>query len=144
MPTPAIYLDECIDHRLAERLREAGFDVLTVVEAGALSIDDESQLTVATGRGRVLLSQNQIDFRRIHSAFARTQRHHGGIMLIPQTTPLDRFVVRVRLMLDWVSTFDEHHVRLFTWSDFQQQLIHGFRMSHWDEATVRTAIGWKP
>ena len=144
MPTPAIYPDECIDHRLAATLRESGFDVLTVVEANALSIDDESQLIFATESGRVLLSQNQIDFRRLHSTFSRNQRHHGGIMLIPQTTPFDRFVVRARLMLDWVSTFDEHQGRLFTWSNLQQQLIHGFRLSHWDEAAVRSAIGWNP
>ena len=79
MDLPPIYLDECIDHRLATALRAAEINVLTVSEAGSVSHDDEAQLSFATSQGRMLLSQNQIDFRRLHAAFARAGRQHSGI-----------------------------------------------------------------
>ena len=143
MAVPAVYLDECVDHRLAAILRASGVDVLTVVDAGTLSNDDETQLLYATLESRVLLSQNQIDFRRLHTRFMHEQRDHGGIILIPQTTPFDHFVIRARLMLDWVGSFDEHTGRLFRWSELQQLVIHGYRRPHWDEQAVRTAMGWR-
>ncbi len=142
MAIPAIYLDECIDRRLAVRLRAVGMDVETMAEATATGNSDEAQLVYATGRGRVLLSQNQIDFRRLHAAFARAGRPHGGIAIIPQTVPLERLERRVRLLLDWVGTFPEHGSRLFAWTELQQRVIHGFRLPGWDEHVVRDAIGW--
>ena len=83
MPAPALYLDECVDQRLAAALRALGFDVVTVQEAHRESEEDEDQLLYATAQGRMLLSHNQLDFRRWHAAFARAGRPHGGIILIP-------------------------------------------------------------
>jgi predicted nuclease of predicted toxin-antitoxin system len=143
MNLPPIYLDECIDYRLATALRTAEIDVLTVSEAGAASHDDEAQLSFATSQGRMLLSQNQIDFRRLHATFMRTGRPHGGIVLVPQTVPYQRLERRVRLLLDWVARFSEHQSRLFTWTALQQEIIHGFRLPEWDETIVRDTVGWR-
>lgn len=140
---PSIYVDECIDHRLTAGLRVAGLDVMSVTEAAATSNNDESQLLYATSMGRVLLTQNQIDFRRLHAAFQQEGRVHGGIMSLPQTVPYQRLERRVRLMLDWVSTFERHTSQLYTWSTLQQAIIHGFRLPNWDEALVREAVGWQ-
>lgn len=143
MAALSIYLDECVDHRLAARLRDAGIDVLTVVEASLDSLDDESQLEHATSTGRTLLTQNQIDFRRLHAAYMRAGKRHSGIILIPQTIPFDRFANRALLMVDWVSTFAQHDSRVFAWTELQQLLIHGLRLPTWDEAVVRDALGWR-
>jgi hypothetical protein len=91
----------------------------------------------------MLLSQNQIDFRRLHAVFLQAPRPHGGIILVPQTVPYQRKECRVRLLLDWVGMFSEHRSQLFAWTDLQQQIIHGFRLPGWDEEIVRDAIGWR-
>ena len=142
MVVPAIYLDECIDLRLVADLRADGIDVETVEAAATAGLDDEAQLNYASRQGRLLVSQNQLDFRRLHSRFRRAGRSHGGIILVPQTVPFQRLECRLRLLLDWVGTFSEHQSRLFAWTDLQQQIIHGFRLPGWDEAVVRDAIGW--
>jgi hypothetical protein len=142
MAVPPIYLDECIDRRLAVRLRAWGIDVETVAEATAAGSSDEAQLLYAFSRRRVLISQNQIDFRRLHATFLRAGRPHGGIAIVPQTAPLDRLERRVRLLLDWIGTFPDPRSRLFAWTELQQRAIHGFRLPDWDERIVRDAIGW--
>ena len=129
--------------RLAAYLRSVGVDVLTAVEARTISDDDEVQLMYASSQGRVLVTQNQIDFRRLHAVFRRERRQHSGIILVPQTVPYQRKERRVRLLVDWVGTFSEHQSRLFAWTDLQQQIIHGFRLPGWDEEVVRDAIGWR-
>ena len=116
-------------------------DVLTLQEAGAASEEDESQLVYASGQGRILLSHNQLDFRRLHATFVQAGRSHGGIMLIPQTVPFSRLEIRAALMLDWTTTFPDLHARLFTWSDLQQRLIQGCRLPHWTDDDVRSALG---
>lgn len=108
-----LYLDGCIDHRLASTLRRRGFDVLTVAEAATQGTDNEDQLLFATGAGRLMLSQNQIDFRRLHATCRRQGRRHAGLILIPQALPLRRLERRVLLMLDLVATFPEHASHLF-------------------------------
>jgi predicted nuclease of predicted toxin-antitoxin system len=142
MAAPSLYLDECVDQRLAATLRALGYDVVTVQEAHRESEEDEDQLLYATTQGRMLLSHNQLDFRRRHAAFERAGRPHGGIILIPQTVPLARLEIRARLMLDWVATAADWQWHLFTWTDLQQRLIHGYRLPEWDEAEVRQALGW--
>jgi predicted nuclease of predicted toxin-antitoxin system len=142
MPTPSLYLDECVDQRLAATLRALGYDVVTVQEAHRESEEDEDQLLYASSQGRMLLSHNQLDFRRWHAAFERTRRPHGGIILIPQTVPLSRLEIRARLMLDWVTETLDRHSRLFTWAELQQRLIHGYRLPRWEEPEVRQALGW--
>lgn len=143
MLLPPLYLDEGIDRRLALALRARGIDVTTVAEAATVSQDDRAQLVYATSQGRVLVSQNQIDFRRLHAQFRRDGRPHGGIMLIPQTVPFRRMEARVGLMLDLIATVPDHSSQLFTWTELQQRIIHGYRLPHWDEAVVREAVGWR-
>lgn len=94
MPLPALFLDECVDQRLAAVLRALGYDVVTVQEAQREGEEDEEQLLYATSQGRMFLSHNQIDFRRWHARARRMGRPHGGIVLIPQTVPFWRLEIR--------------------------------------------------
>src|SRR5215212_3579360 len=101
MPAPPAYLDECIDRLVADDLRRRGLDVLTAVEAGRGHYPDQAQLEYATSVGRVILSFNRMDFRRLHLAFVQTGGPHGGIIILPQTRITPRRQIRAALLLEW-------------------------------------------
>jgi hypothetical protein len=56
--------------------------------------------------------------------------------------PFSRLEIRSRLMLDWVSSFPDWTSRLFTWSELQQRIIHGYRLLDWEDGDVQVALGW--
>src|SRR5687768_5880262 len=128
MAAPPAYLDECIDRPIADGLRARGFDVLTALEAGQGEKLDEEQLLFALSRGRVLITYDRFDFRRLHAAYVSTGRQHGGIITIPQTPPSGRRQLRAALMLDWLGTLHEYRSRLFQWNDLQARLLSGLRL----------------
>jgi hypothetical protein len=68
MPVP-LYLDECVNRHLSERLHRRGINATTAVEERTLGLDDESQLLYATRLGRVILSHNQKHFLQLHARF---------------------------------------------------------------------------
>ncbi len=142
MPAPPVYLDECVDRPMAAGLRRRGFDVLTALEAGRAEDPDDDQLSYATSVGRVLFSYNRTDFRRLHAAYLRSGRQHGGIILIPQVPPVDRRELRAAMLLDWLGTLDEYQSRLFQWNDLQQHLVSGYRLPGYTEAEVALVVGW--
>jgi flagellar motility protein MotE (MotC chaperone) len=77
-----LYLDEDSSSIvLARMLRQAGYDVLSALEAGNLEWSDEEQLEFAIAKGRVLYTANQADFARIHHVFADEGRRHFGIII---------------------------------------------------------------
>lgn len=142
MPRLALLLDECVDYRLVAGLRSRGYDVVAVVDLDSRGLTDETQLVQATNAGRLLISHNQVDFRRLHTAFLRDDRAHAGIALLPQIVPYALLEVRAMLLLDWVSSTDSTRSRLFTWSELQQHVIHGLRLPGWDEQVIRQAMAW--
>lgn len=141
MAAPPVYLDECVDRPLVDRLRQRGFDVLSAVEAGHGEDPDEAQLAYATSIGRVLFTYNRVHFRRLHAAFLAAERGHGGIVLIPQASHVDRRAVRAAMMLDWLGQLGQYRSCLFQWNDLQQQLLSGFRLHGYTDQDVRLAIG---
>lgn len=76
-----LYLDHDIDISLAERLRGRGHDVLTTREAGNTEAADEFQLGFATTEGRVFLTHNRRDFRRLHRLWTEAGHTHYGIII---------------------------------------------------------------
>lgn len=142
MPPPPVYVDECVDRPVVQALRERGFDVLTAIEASRREDPDEAQLAYATELGRVLLSYNRVDFRRVHAAHLHAGREHGGILLLPQAPPLHRRQLRAAMLLDWLGILGDYRSRLFQWNDLQRRLLDGFRLPRYSEDEVRTAIGW--
>jgi len=141
MAAPPVYLDECIDRLVVEGLRQRRFDVLTAIEVGRGEDPDDAQLAYATSVGRVLLSYNRIDFRRLHATYLRLGREHGGIILIPQAPPVSRRQMRAAMLLDWLGTLDDYRSRLFQWNDLQQRLLGGFRLPGYTEDEVDDAVG---
>jgi hypothetical protein len=140
----ALHLDEDIDRRLVPPLRSDGYDILTV-EAAGQQLSDLEQLRFATAQGRLLVSHNQVHFRRLHRQLMAEGQEHAGIVLLPQTVPLSRLIARARLLMEWVATFPDVRSRLFRWTDLQQQLVHGYRVpgSRCTEQEVRHALGWQ-
>jgi hypothetical protein len=79
----ALYHDEdALEGALVSALRRAGFDCLTVNEAGMRGRSDEIQLRFATERGRVLFTKNTADFRRLDAEWRIAGKHHAGIIVL--------------------------------------------------------------
>jgi len=69
----ALLLDEMFSPRIAERLRGLGIDCVAVAEDAVLSSqDDPGVLEAALAGGRVLVTNNVVDFERL-----RQQRSAG-------------------------------------------------------------------
>jgi hypothetical protein len=92
---------------------------------------------------RVLLTYNRRHFRRLHRDWLAAGRSHAGIVVVPQTPPLSRRVLRIALLLDWLAGLGAggHHSRLFQWDDLQQLLHAGSRLTGYTEDEVRDALG---
>ena len=140
MPVPFVYLDECVDPRLAVRLRQRRFQVTTAQSEGTLGLADEAQLEYATGRDFMLVSHDQQDFRRWHAIFQRQGRLHGGILLLP-FGPLSQIEIRTAMMLDWITLQPDYRSRLFRWHDLQSWLIQGNRLPGYSGAELQLALG---
>lgn len=82
------YTDEHIPPAVVEGLRRRRIDVLTTIEAGMLGAADEAQLLLATGRRRVLFTQDD-DFLSLHA----TGIEHAGIVYVHQGATIG-FMVR--------------------------------------------------
>jgi hypothetical protein len=141
MPSPSVYLDECIDIELAEALNERGFIAVTTLAAGMLGATDREQLIHASARDLLLVTHNRRHFRRLHYEFREEGRGHAGIILLSRTTPLTRLIVRVAMLLDWIATMDDYHNRLFSWGELQDLFDRGYRLPGYGEEDIRHAIG---
>lgn len=64
----SLYADENVRYPVVATLRAMGHDVLTCQEAGRAEqgIDDPTVLADAHRMGRVLLTQNRDDFKKLH------------------------------------------------------------------------------
>ncbi len=141
MAAPPAYFDEDVPAPAAEAMRTRGFTILTTSEVGALKASDDAQLLRATELGYVLISHNRWHFRRLHEEFVRAGKAHGGIVLLPQDTNMERLILRIALMLDWIGTQGHHVSRLWPWNACQQALIHGLRLPGYSEEDVSLALG---
>lgn len=140
MPVQAVYLDECIDVRLAETLRFRGFEVVTTRAVTRLGASDDSQLLYAAEHNLVVLTHNGKHYRRLHQRYLAEGRTHGGIAILPQSTP-DRTRVRAALLLDWITTQGDSRSRLLTWGRLQELLEQGLRLPGHSEEDVQLALG---
>jgi hypothetical protein len=138
---PPVYADENLDRLLIEGLRTLGFDVLTTREAGLRQASDERQLAEAARRGRVLLSHDRRDFRRLHHQWASASRAHAGIATIPQAGPAARRAVRAALVIDWMVASGGATSRFAAWGHVQAELRRGHRLEGHTEHDVQVALG---
>lgn len=97
-----LYADENFPLFVVEELRRLGHDVLTALDDGRAnqSITDKDLLARATAYGRVVLTLNRLDFKRLH----REIPSHAGIIIC--TEDPDRIDQANRISLSIVQAED--------------------------------------
>ena len=87
------YADEQFPFQVVELLRNLGYDVLTVQEAGNANqrISDDQVLRFAISQERSILTINRIDFIRLH----RRDDNHFGIVVCTNNRNWEQFATRV-------------------------------------------------
>jgi len=112
-----LYLDEDIDINLAVRLGGYGYSVVTTLEVGNLGNADEKQLEYAAHNGRLILTHNRRDFRRLHRVWMLRAQHHCGVIVSVHLN-LDELERRMLNLLRSVSA-EQAQDMLFSLSDFR-------------------------
>ena len=107
-----LYLDENIPQRTAQALRELGYDVLTLKEDGKADqrYPDEFVLRDAESLGRVVVTHDRKDFRRLHS---KGEIPHRGIVLCTQDHDPVRLARRIDAELSNKETMDGEVVYVY-------------------------------
>jgi len=79
-----LYLDEHQARIVATQLIKGGYDVLSTQEAGLANrrTSDPEQLSFASEQNRALVTNNAVDFYRIHKEWWEEKRHHSGIIIV--------------------------------------------------------------
>lgn len=92
MASPKLFLDEDVAPKIAEALRQAGFDVVHALEEGRTGsvFTDEAQIKYAASQGRARFSYNRRHFEHIAAEWFREGRDHWGIVLSPRQYSLKR------------------------------------------------------
>lgn len=88
-----LLLDEHFDRELGRQLREErGHDVQAVNGDPRLqALADPALLAYAAGEGRVLVTENVVDFMRLHQHMLASGEHHAGLILTnPRRFPRDK------------------------------------------------------
>lgn len=80
----SLYTDEDVSALVATLLRSRGLDVTTVPEHLTLGRTDAQQLEFAISMDRCILTHNRVDFERLHIQYMEDNRHHSGIIVVPQ------------------------------------------------------------
>lgn len=97
----ALYTDEDIDGKLAAQIRANGYDAISTLEMGNLTLSDEQQVDYATGQGRAILTHNTKDFEPLAREYLRRDKFHYGIIVSDQIY-FGELLRRVLNMLDRV------------------------------------------
>jgi predicted nuclease of predicted toxin-antitoxin system len=79
-----IYLDEDVRPLLATILRERGYDAVSAVELGRLSIPDADHFEYAATNNRSLLTFNIRDFVPLATRAIEEGRHFSGLIVTEQ------------------------------------------------------------
>ena len=138
-----VYTDENVNDRVVGMLRARGFDIVAARDVGMLGRPDTAQLAYAASAGRVFLTFDRGDFRRLHREYLAEGHQHAGVALLPQRGPLERLAVRASMLLDWLTLVGPTTgpSPLVNWNDLQIQLHRGARVPGCAEVGVRVAPG---
>jgi hypothetical protein len=109
-----LYTDEDVDGRVARQLQRIGYDVLSSQAAGNSGREpsDEWQLEYATEHGRVFLSHNSGDIHQLALSWARTEREHCGIVIVPRM-PVGSLILRAAKHLDRVDPEIQYNTSIY-------------------------------
>ena len=80
--TIRFYFDEHLPNAVVAGLRANGVDVLTITEAGRISLPDDEQLRFATKDNRVMVTHD-VDFLVLASQFLGSGEAFSGVAFCP-------------------------------------------------------------
>ena len=88
-----LLLDEMISGKVADRLRDRGFDVAAVTEDPALrGLSDTDIFAAAQLQGRAIVTYNRDDFLAIVRSYGHSgAEHHGLVIVNPTRHPNNQF-----------------------------------------------------
>jgi predicted nuclease of predicted toxin-antitoxin system len=78
------YLDANLSNRIAERLRQRGYDTVSAQEVGNIARSDPEQLAYATAERRALVTMDICHFIKLSRDAIASQKPHAGIILCPR------------------------------------------------------------
>jgi uncharacterized protein (DUF433 family) len=107
-PMALLYADEDFDYPIVECLRQLGYDVLTVQEAGQRGGDDPHVLSCATADNRAVLTHNRWDFEHLH----RQSISHCGIVSCSRDPDAAAAAGRIDLAIKSAGSLIGQHIRV--------------------------------
>ncbi len=84
MSAVKILIDEDVWPGLAEALRQAGYDAVSVSELGRRGLSDEEQLMLSAAEGRAIITHNVQDFAPLAELYFERNLPHAGIIAARQ------------------------------------------------------------
>jgi Domain of unknown function (DUF5615) len=110
-----LFMDEMVHKRLAESLRDLGYDAVSCQEAGRANqgYSDEEQLAYATSEGRAILTFNMVDFFPLDRAWKAIGRSHAGIVVSPAIEDFGTLLRAVRRHLESHEPERQHDLLLW-------------------------------
>jgi len=93
-----LYANENFDFAVVEILRDIQHDILTTLEAGKAnqSIPDEEVLAFAHAQGRIVITFNYQDFKKLHQFFPI----HAGIIICTEDKDIGALALRIHHALE--------------------------------------------
>ncbi len=113
-----LYFDEDADARLAEALRQRGYDVETTVEAGLLEASDEEQLAHANQQRRALVTHNIKHFPGIHARWIQAAQEHWGVIILIGHSAIALWLSRMENLLNRFSAEELRNQLLFLGAEY--------------------------
>ena len=103
-------LDEDMPPTVAEGLRRAGYDAISIHEEQRTGMGDEEQLRYASELGRVFVTYNRADFQALDGIWHARGERHGGIISVAELSIPRRAVgLLVRSLCRVSDEFQELH-----------------------------------
>jgi predicted nuclease of predicted toxin-antitoxin system len=102
-----LLLDEMYSASLAEALRSAGIEAVTVAELALAGRSDLDVFAAAGAEGYVLLTENVADFARIGADHLTAGQHHPGVLIALSSRLSRRPAGRGALVAAVLTTADE-------------------------------------
>lgn len=108
----ALYFDENFDRRAVEELRALGYDCLTVQEdgKGGRGYSDSRVLQDAAALGRVVVTHDRRDYRRLHWS---GEIPHRGIVLCTSDSDPWRLAANIHAALSNQATMDGELINVY-------------------------------
>jgi len=100
-----LYLDEDLSPRVAQLLRQGGWDAVSAHEAGRAGRLDLEQVRFAMHEARCLVTRNVADFLEIVRDLVNRQESHAGIILVPASFRGDEFAILAEAIAQQASAY---------------------------------------